>query len=140
MRGENVTREIAAAVNTLLSTERFDLLLASAIPQTRQALGRAIEIGASVRHGLPRRSALRAAQADGLSALERTAAWLVEMLAIVVDVLTREGTGDLLEKPVDETTVLETRLGIQRYARDIGLNVTILLLLFVVFVTALAIP
>jgi formate hydrogenlyase subunit 3/multisubunit Na+/H+ antiporter MnhD subunit len=140
MRGENVTREIAAAVNTLLSTERFDLLIASAIPQTRQALGRAIEIGASVRHGLPRRSALRAAQADGLSALERTAAWLVEMLAIVVDVLTREGTGRLLERPVDETTVLETRLGIQRYARDIGLNVTILLLLFVVFVTALAIP
>ncbi|MDZ4167460.1 MAG: complex I subunit 5 family protein [Coriobacteriia bacterium] len=138
MRGESVTREVAAAVNAILSNERFDLLIASAIPQARQALGQALEIGASVRHGLPPRSAIQAARADGLSALERAAAWSIEMLALVVDALTRERTGRLMDRPIDETTVLGTRLGIQRYARDIGLNVTVLLVLLLAFIGALA--
>jgi len=139
-RGENVTREIAATVNAIMSSERFDLLIASAIPQSRQTVGRVLEVGAQVRHGLPQRSAIAAAQSAGLTRLERGAAWSVEMLAIIVDTLTRERTGRLTETPLSERTVLETRMSIQRYARDIGLNVAILLVVLLALVGTLAVP
>ena len=138
MAGESTTRDVAAAMNTIIGDERFDLLIASAIPQTAQTVGRVLEIGASVRHGMPKRSALVAAQSEGLSKLERAAAWLVEMLGIIVDALTRERTGRFADGALDDSTILRTRLGIQRYARDIGLNVAILLAVLLVFVAAVA--
>lgn len=136
--GDNVTRETAAAINAILGKERFDQLIAPALTAPQQIAGRVLETGTSVKQVLPSHHAIASAGAGGLTRLERAAAWSVEMLAIVVDALTRERTGGITQRPVDEETVRATRLRIQRYARDIGLNVAILLLVLLVFIAALA--
>jgi hypothetical protein len=60
------------------------------------------------------------------------------MLRLAVDALTRERSQWLPESRFEETSILRTRLGIQRYARDIGLNVAVLFVVLLVFVAALA--
>lgn len=138
MRGESVTREIGAAVNTALSTERFDLLVAPRTSAARVALGRTAGVLDAARHTLPDGQRLTRAGAGGLTRLERFAAWSVEMLRLAVDALTRERSQWLPESRFEETSILRTRLGIQRYARDIGLNVAVLFVVLLVFVAALA--
>ncbi|MBN2247484.1 MAG: hypothetical protein JW733_02160 [Coriobacteriia bacterium] len=138
MEGESVTREVASCVNAILSEERFDVMLTAAAHQRLQATGRALEAGAALRGRVPRRTALLAVQSSGLGRLERAAAWTVEMLAITVDALTRERTGGITTRPVDDSIVLQTRLSIQRYARDIGLNVAVLLVVMLIFIGVLA--
>ena len=73
-----------------------------------------------------------------LNASTPAAAWTVEMLAITVDALTRERTGGITTRPMDDSIVLQTRLSIQRYARDIGLNVAVLLVVMLLFIGVLA--
>jgi hypothetical protein len=138
MRGESVTREIGAAVNTALSTERFDLMVAPRTSAARVALGRTAGVLDAARHTLPDGQRLTRAGAGGLTRLERFAAWSVEMLRLAVDALTRERSQWLPESRFEETSILRTRLGIQRYARDIGLNVAVLFVVLLVFVAALA--
>ena len=139
IRGENVSRDIAAAVNTLLSAERFDLMIAPHLPMGATALGHTAEAGAMLRGALPTRTALRAAGTSGLTRLERAAAWLLEMTRLVVDSLTREHAGWATGSRVaDEAAVGTMRFRIQRYARDIGLNVAILVGMLLLFVLAIA--
>jgi hypothetical protein len=137
MAGENVSRHIAACVNSLLSAERFDAMLKAAVPETARAAGRVVEVGGAMRHILPGRAELHTLQAGGLSRLEHAAAWAVEMVRLTVDALTRERTDLLTEAQLDENTVLATRLRIQRYARDIGLNVAVLLGVLLVLIGVL---
>ena len=138
MRGDSVTREIGAAVNTALSGERFDLMVAPRTSAARVALGRTAGALEMAQHTLPSGDRLASAGASGLTRLERFAAWSVEMLRLAVDALTRERSQWLPESRFEETTILRTRLGIQRYARDIGLNVAILFVVLLMFVAALA--
>ena len=139
IRGENVSRDIAAAVNTLLSAERFDLMIAPHLPMGATALGHTAEAGAMLRGALPTRTALRAAGTSGLTRLERAAAWLLEMTRLVVDSLTREHAGWATgSRFADEAAVVTMRFRIQRYARDIGLNVAILVGMLLLFVLAIA--
>jgi formate hydrogenlyase subunit 3/multisubunit Na+/H+ antiporter MnhD subunit len=138
MRGDSVTREIGAAVNTALSNERFDLMVAPRTSAAGVALGRTAGVLDAARHALPSGDRLTSAGASGLTRLERFAAWSVEMLRLAVDALTRERSQWLPESRFEETTILRTRLGIQRYARDIGLNVAILFVVLLLFVAALA--
>jgi len=138
MRGDSLTREIGAAVNTALSNERFDLLVAPRTSAARIAAGRTAEVLDVARRTVPSGQRLATAHARGLTRLERLAAWGVEMLGFAVDALTRERSQWLPESRFEETTIVRTRLGIQRYARDISLNVAILFFVFLVFVAALA--
>jgi formate hydrogenlyase subunit 3/multisubunit Na+/H+ antiporter MnhD subunit len=118
--GENVLRDVAITVHALLGTERLDLALAAESASEGQ-IERAFE---SVR-------------SDGLSRVERAATWSVEMARTVVDALTRERAGWISEERLDEKTIVRTRLGIQRYARDIGLSIAVLVCVLLVFVVAL---
>jgi hypothetical protein len=139
MQGQNVARDIAAAVNTLLSAERFDLMLAPRLSAGAAALGHTAEAGAVLRGALPTRNALRAAGTSGLTRLERAAAWLLEMTRLVVDSLTREHAGWAAgSRFADEAAVVTMRFRIQRYARDIGLNVAVLVGMLLLFVLAIA--
>lgn len=139
MRGENVSRDIAAAVNSLLSEERFDLMLTPRPGAGATALGHTAEAGAMIRGALPTRQALRAAGTSGLTRLERAAAWLLEITRLVVDSLTRERAGWATQSRfADEAAVVAMRMRIQRYARDIGLNIAVLVGMLLLFVLAIA--
>lgn len=138
MRGENVARETAAAVNSLLSRERFDLMLAPRAPQAAVAIGHAAETGMAIRSALPGQSALDAARQTGLTWLERAAAWMLAITRLAVDAITRERSGWDAENGLDDAAVVSMRLHIQRYARDIGLNVAVLAAMLLVFVLAVA--
>jgi hypothetical protein len=138
MRGENVGREIASAVNALISAERFDLMLAPQVPGGAIALERTAEAGVALRNTLPTRTALRAAGTGGLTWLERAATWLLEITRLVVDALTRERSDWTAGSRFDDAAVVSMRLHIQHYARDIGLSVAVVSLMFLLFVLALA--
>jgi hypothetical protein len=120
MAGENVLRGVATTVNAILGAERLDL---------------ALEAG-STPVG-PVEHIFETARADGLSRVERAATWTVEMARVVVDALTRERAGWITEERLDEATIVRTRLGIQRYARDIGLSIAVLVCVLLIFVAAL---
>ena len=138
LRGENVSREIAAEVNSLIGTESFDVLLSEMAPPTAETAGHIVEAGSAVRRLLPQRAKLEALQAGGLSGLERAAAWTVEMVRLSVDALTRERSGVFSEGRITPETVVGTRFKIQRYARDIGLNVAVMMAVLLVLVAVLA--
>jgi hypothetical protein len=139
MAGENVSREIAARVNGLLSTERFDVMLKAAVPEAVRAVGRVAEAGGAVRRVFPGRAELQTLRASGLSRFEHAAAWTAEMVRLTVDALTRERMDLITEAQLDRNTVLATRLRIQRYARDISLNVAVILGVLLVFIVALVV-
>jgi formate hydrogenlyase subunit 3/multisubunit Na+/H+ antiporter MnhD subunit len=139
MRGENVSRDIAAEVNSLLSAERFDHMLVPHPSLSAAALGHTAEATSALRGALPTAEALRAASTSGLTRMERAAAWLLEMTRLTVDVLTRERAGWVHESRfADEAAVVTMRLHIQHYARDIGLNVAVVVGMLLLFVLALA--
>ncbi len=120
MAGENVLRDLAVTLNAILGSERLDLTLeAGGAPEG------------------PIEHMFETATADGLSRLERAATWTVEMARTVVDALTRERAGWIAEERLDEKTIVRTRLGIQRYARDIGLSIAVLVCVLLVFVAVL---
>jgi len=137
MRGETVSREIGAAINTALSDERFDLMVAPRTSVSRVVLGRTAGTLDAARHSLPSRERLADVSASGLTRLEQFAAWSIEMLRLAVDALTRERSQWLPEGRFQNDTVVQTRLGIQRYARDIGLNVGVFFVVLLIFVAAM---
>jgi hypothetical protein len=138
MKGENVGRDIAAAVNMLISAERFDLMLTPRTTGGAIALGRTAEAGLALREALPTRAALRAAGTSGLTWLEGAAAWLLEITRLIVDAITRERSDWAGGSRFDDAAVVSMRLHIQHYARDIGLNVAVVAVMLLLFVLALA--
>lgn len=138
MRGENVNRDIASAVNALISAERFDLLLTARTSTPAVAAGHAAEAGSALSGPPPTRAALRAGGTSGLTRLERAAAWLLEITRLVVDALTRERSDWTAGGRFDDDAVVSMRLHIQHYSRDIGLNVAVLVCMLLLFVLALA--
>lgn len=119
MRGENVLRAIASAVNRVLEHERLDLAL------TPDAGGGAVT------------RMLEAARSGGLTRVEQAFTWTVEMARMTVDALTRERSTWPMTDRLNEATIVRVRLGIQRYVRDIGLNVVVLVGVFLLFIAVL---
>ncbi len=137
-RGESITRDVGAAVNSLISDERFDQLVAERVPAARATLGHAADTLGMARRALPTASELGDAHARGISRLERTAAWAVELLRLAVNAFFQERPGRMPGYQLQEETVIQTRLRIQRYARDISANVAIVFVVLLLFVAALA--
>lgn len=138
MRGESISREVGAAVNSLLSAERFDRMMEAAAPVAQVALGRTADTLGGLRRALPTRAEIRAADARGRNRLERGAAWALEILRLAVSEFTQERTEWLPEHRFEEQAVVRTRLRIQRYARDISANVAIVFVVLLVFIAALS--
>jgi hypothetical protein len=114
-------------------------MLAPRVSAGAVALGHTAEAGVVLRGALPTKSALLTAGSSGLTGLERAAGWLLEMTRITVDALTRERSGWAAQSRfADEAAVVAMRLRIQRYARDIGLNVAVLAAMLLLFVLAIS--
>lgn len=137
-RGESITRDVGAVVNSLLSSERFDLLVAERVSASRVTLGRAADSLGTARRALPHVSDLSAVHARGISRLEKAAAWAVELLRLAVSGFSQERSGLMPEHPLKKETIVRTRLQIQRYARDISANVAVVFVVLLLFVVALA--
>ncbi|MBN2247068.1 MAG: hypothetical protein JW733_00065 [Coriobacteriia bacterium] len=138
-RGESITREVGAIVNSLLSGERFDLLVAERVPASKITLGHAADGLGRARRALPNASDLSEVHARGVSRLENVAAWAVELLRLAVSGFSQERSGLLPGHQLQEETVIQTRLRIQRYARDISANVAIVFVVLLLFAAALAV-
>lgn len=161
MRGVNVTREISAAMNVLMGQERFDLLMKKSLPAPARVSEPALSLVASYggsglarleqtpSEGLTRlekasrwisdsgRVRLQLARAEGLSRLERYSRWVTDMGRIAVDVMRQENVPWLLDDRIDRESVVATRRAIQRYVRDLSLNLGIALVVFLALLAAL---
>ncbi len=115
MEGENVTRDISAAVNRLLSDERFDGRLAALIPVGAVAPTRVLEAGQNMLQAMPTGVALRAYRAEGLTRLEKWARWLSDITRLSVEAVTQERSSWLVTDRFNEESVVGTRRAIQRY-------------------------
>jgi len=125
-------------VNSLLSSERLDLLVAERVSASRVTLGRAADSLGTARRALPHVSDLSAVHARGISRLEKAAAWAVELLRLAVSGFSQERSGLMPGHQLKEETIVRTRLQIQRYARDISANVAVVFVVLLLFVVALA--
>ncbi len=138
MSGENVTREISASVNAVLSAERFDSRLAALVPIAET--GRwAAATGGSGLHVVPDLTAIRAYQLEGLTWLEKAARWVTDITRLVVESITQERSSWAFAERFDEESVTLTRLAIQRYARDMSFNVAVIVLVAMSLLLALAV-
>ena len=138
MAGENVTREISSAVNSVLSQERFDSRLARLVP-VRGHLGSAAGASEVLKQALPDLAAIRAYRAEGLTRLERSARWVTDITRLAVEAVTQERSSWLLDDRFGDESVLGTRRAIQRYARDMSFNVAVIALVALAFMVALGI-
>lgn len=114
MKGENVTRDISAAVNRLLSHECFDVRLAALVPGRAPAPTRVLEAGQTMLQAVPTGAALRAYRTEGLTRLEKSARWLADITRLAVDAVTQERASWLVTDRFGEESVAETRRAIQR--------------------------
>ncbi|HET6499007.1 MAG TPA: hypothetical protein VFH17_08160, partial [Coriobacteriia bacterium] len=73
-----------------------------------------------------------------LGGFEHAAAWAVDIARLVIEATTQERPGWLLRDRVDPAVVLATRRQIQRYARDMSVNIAVLLVLLLVFLVSIA--
>lgn len=138
LRGESITRELSAAVNSVLSSERFDRLVAPrpvAPPVVIE--GEAAVEGAGFARAPRTAPAVSAVTARGLTALEHFATWATDLVRLAITRFTQERM-QWAGLQVEEQEVVETRLRIQRYARDISTNVAIVFVVLLLFVAALA--
>ncbi|MDP2233398.1 MAG: hypothetical protein Q8K89_07160, partial [Actinomycetota bacterium] len=134
MAGQDVNREIAAGVNRLIGQERFDARLAALVPVRVGHLVRA-----ELRFTTSTEAALRLYHSEGLSRLERFARWLSEIARLVVESVTQERATWAIEDRFDETSVVVTRLAIQRYARDMSFNIAAIFVVLLALLGALAV-
>lgn len=138
MIGESVTREISAAVNRMLSDERFDSRLA-ALVVIPNPTGRAADTAEAIRQALPDLAAIRAYRTEGLTRLEKAARWMSDITRLAVEAITQERSSWLFADHFGEESVVGTRLAIQRYARDMSFNVAMIVLVALAFLLALGV-
>ncbi len=115
--GEDVSDELAIATSGLLREERF-----------------ATRLRAAARS--PRPLAVKG-QAMGMGRLELAAGWVADVVRLLAEASTQEHT-ELFSTRVDAATVIATRARIQRYARDMSLNVAVIVVLLLVLIAAIA--
>jgi len=138
IEGESVLRDTSAAVNHLLSDERFDVRLAALVPGRSAATVLVLETGHAVAHAVPAGASLRSYRAEGLTRLEKSARWLSDIVRLSVDAVTQERASWFVSDRFGSESVVGTRRAIQRYARDMSFNVAMIVIVMLVFLTALA--
>ncbi len=162
MAGQSITRELAHEMNVIMARERFDLLLRESIPSWKvsQATARlghrvgqtlpreevalayeagsqaAAQLGHRIGQVLPNEEVMSAYRAGGLTRLENAARWIANTATGLIEAAIQERVPWMIEDRVDSRRVASTRLAIQRYVRDIGLNVGIAILMLLFFVLA----
>ena len=137
MLGENVLRDISAAMNRILSEERFDQKLRESIPHTFAPSGRLLQVGQSAMGAVPSAAQVSTYRVEGLSRLERTGVWITDMARLIVETATQERVSWMAESRATSESVLDTRRQIQRYARDMSFNVAIVFVVLLVFLASL---
>ncbi|MDP2182216.1 MAG: complex I subunit 5 family protein [Actinomycetota bacterium] len=165
MRGENILREIAREMNDIMAKERFDVLIRESIPswsasqaaarlghRVGQAVPReevasayqagslaAARLGHRVGQAVPSQEVVSAYRAGGLTKIERAGGWLSDTATTVIESIIQERIPWIIDDHMDNRRLASARLAIQRYVRDIGLNVGIAIAMLLVFVlTAMA--
>jgi hydrogenase-4 component B len=138
MAGENVTRDISAAVNRALSDERFDVQLAALVPRRHPLSKNGKDVGQSAPDTVPVGAALRAHHNEGLTGLEKSARWLVDVARLAIDAVTQERAGWAVPDRFNEESIVGTRRAIQRYARDMSFNVAMIVIVMFAFIVSLA--
>ncbi|MCL4078658.1 complex I subunit 5 family protein [Coriobacteriia bacterium Es71-Z0120] len=136
--GRDVVRRLAAAANAAASEERFDLKVKAAI-RGRPVAAEHLAARAEEAPAAAARSA-REAFEGGSSWSRRTSVswsrWLLDMLRLGVDAMTRERAGRVFDTSSSEESVLFTRRAITRYARDMSFNVAVIVGVLLLFVAA----
>ncbi len=131
IEGENVLRETSAATNRVMSEERFDRRLDSAMPCAHRT-------ARPIREALPSAAAVGDLRDRGLGTLEQTGKWAADMARLIVQAVTQERVTWMMADHVDTGSVALTRRQIQRYARDMSFNVAVLVVVLLAFLVALA--
>ncbi len=137
MRGENILRQLAREMNGLLSRERFDLLMREAVPSWKTAQA-AARLGHSVEAAIPSEEVVSAFRAGGLTRLESAGSWISNTAIGLIEATVQERIPWMIEDRLDSRRVASTQLAIQRYVRDIGLNVGVAIAMLLVFVVMAA--
>jgi len=137
MAGENIARERAREMNSIMAEERFDLLMREATPSW-QASQTAARLGHKVSGVVPSEEVVSAYRAGGLTKLESTGSWLTITSTRLVETIVQERIPWMIEDRVDSRRVVSARLAIQRYVRDIGLNVGIAVVMLLIFIITAA--
>jgi formate hydrogenlyase subunit 3/multisubunit Na+/H+ antiporter MnhD subunit len=138
MSGENVLRDISAAMNRILSEERFDQRLRDSAPYVIVPSGRLLQTGQSALARVPSATQLSTYRVEGLSRLERAGMWISDMARLIVESATQERVTWMMENRSSTESVLHTRRQIQRYARDMSFNIAIVLIIMLTFLASLS--
>lgn len=138
MKGESILREIARATNGIMAEERFDVLMRESVPSWKVSQTTA-RIEHRIEQALPSEEVVSAYRAGGLTKIESAGSWLTNTSNAVIEAIIQERIPWMIEDRVDGTRLASARLAIQRYVRDIGLNVGIAIAMLLIFVlTAMA--
>jgi formate hydrogenlyase subunit 3/multisubunit Na+/H+ antiporter MnhD subunit len=139
MAGEDVVRDISAEVNRISSEERFDIRLREGRRTIRPVLTTPYQLTTRT-HDLAAAPAVLAEwRVRGLGRFERAARWVVEIVRVVVEATTQERSSWLMSDHIDAESVLATRKRIQRYARDMSLNMAVIIAMMLVFLLSIAV-
>lgn len=137
MSGESVTREISAVVNRSIGDEGFERRVTALIPG-RPGYARLLETEQSFRQSLPTEVTLRAYSVEGRTRVARASRWVAHMTRLVIEAMTQERSTWLISDRLGDASVIETRLAIQRYARDMSFNVAVIVCVALLLLGALA--
>jgi hydrogenase-4 component B len=137
MRGDNILRTIAHEMNAIMSEERFDLKMRAALPSWK-GHHPVMQIEHRLGEMVPSREVVSAYRAGGLTRIESAGRWLANATTALVEAVIQERVPWMIEERFDTERVVRTRLAIQRYVRDIGLNVGIAVAMWVLFILVAA--
>ncbi len=137
MVGANVLRDVAREMNDIMARERFDMLMRQSIPSWN-AVQTTARMGHALRGALPSEELVSAYRAGGLTKIESAGSWLIDTATAVVESAVQERIPWMIEDRVDVRRLASVRLAIQRYLRDMGLNVGIAIVMLLIFILAAA--
>lgn len=137
MSGEDVIRDISAEVNRVSSEERFGQRLLEGRQVSRPVLPSPYQLGVHTQDLAAAPAALAEWRVRGLGRFERAARWTVEIVRLVVETTTQERSSWLMNEHIDAEAVLATRLRIQRYARDMSLNMAVIIVMMLIFLLSI---
>jgi len=163
-RGDNVVRPISREMNKLMSEERFDVRLRHAMPAWSSHINKEGGVINTAKtavssysadghialertgHFLKGNSVVSTATAavstygmDSLTHLERAGRFLSDFSSIAAKFILKERVPWMIEEHLDQEGVVAIRLAIQRYVRDISLNIGIVVAVLILFIVAILI-
>ncbi|MCX8006937.1 MAG: complex I subunit 5 family protein [Coriobacteriia bacterium] len=134
--GRDVVRQLAAAANAAASEERFDLKVRAATRRRPVVADRLASQAETAPSHLAGRLgwASRARGGPAAATSWRCSRWMLDMLRLAADALTRERAGRVFDTSSSEESIVLTRQAITRYARDMSFNVAVIAVVLLVFV------